>query len=310
MGTMGDIIGMAIRWAIEALVAVIHSLFSFLISLFSDKFLIGEEMLSEETVTILIDLGANGIKIVAFVAAFVIAGWQMSKVFIGFLGLNQEVEEPWKVALKFVFFGLLIFYIKDICCFIIDGPVTIIRNLILSIGLGVEDGKIIKTQSDQLLEVVLPNDYISAFSGTSMSLVIFKALVTVYVDYRLFFFVLSMVQKYVNVIIYIIISPFAIACGVSRATSETLKSWTKLFAGGIAIQMLQIILLKIIMVYGKMLQESTARNWSLVFVYLAVAFVMDKAEEILEEFGLSGGIKFHLGMDSAKSGLIKILNWL
>ena len=231
------------------------------------------------------------------------------KTFIGFLGLNTEIEEAWKVALKTVLFGFIIWYIRDICCFLISGPVTVVRNLILSVGLGVEDGKIVTTHSDKLLEVILPTDYITAWGSGSITMSLLKGIITLYVDYRMFIFLLSMIQKYVNMIFYVMISPLAAACGVSRATDDTFKSWVKLFAGGISIQMIQIILIKLVMVYSKMICQSSAKNWSLVFVYLSIAFVMDKAEEILGELGLTGGVKFHLGINDTMDQFSKMLGW-
>ena len=308
MPEIEELIGKYIGCAIEYIVGVLHLLFTSLISLFSDTFLIGKEMLSESAVQILMNFGGRELKLVAFSIAVTIAVWQISKTFVGYLGLNTEIEESWKIALKTVLFSFIIWYIRDICCFIIEGPVTMIRNLILAVGLGVEEGRIVTTESSKLLEVIVPNDYVTALSGNGIVFSLLKGFITIYVDLKLFSFVLSMLQKYINIIFYIMISPLVAACGVSKATDDTFKSWVKLFAGGISIQMIQIILLKILMVYGKMIGQSTAKNWSLVFVYLAVALVMDKAEEILEEFGLTGGIKFHLGMDWAKRRFMKLID--
>lgn len=308
MPSIEDAVGRYIGFALSFLVDCLHGVFTFLMTILPDTCLIGKEMLSEGIVKDLMNFGGSALKTFAFCGAVTIAVWQISKTFIGFLGLNTEIEESWKVALKTVAFGFIIWYIRDICCFLISGPVTVVRNLILAVGLGVEDGKIVTTQSDKLLEIILPTDYITAWgSGSSITLSLLKGIVTLYVDYRMFIFLLSMIQKYVNMIFYVMISPLAAACGVSKATDDTFKSWVKLFEGGISIQMIQIILIKIVVVYSKMLNQSSPKNWSLVFVYLAVAFVMDKAEEILGELGLTGGVKFHLGIEQQKNRFAKVL---
>ncbi len=327
MSTIERTVGLIVAYAIDCITGLIHYVFTVLMVFFSKgyTFLIGREMSQEGFVHTLMNFGFEGIRNgnairieiedIALVILVTIASWQIFKAFFGFLGLNQEIEEPWKVGLKALFFGFFVYYIRDICWFIIDGPVTAIRNYILSVELGVESGKIVSrvaesVNTDNLMDNVLGNvgigEYMSSFTGNSISLALFKAVVIIYVDYKMFSFMLTIIQKYVNVIFYIMLAPLAVACGVAKATSDVLKSWVKLFAGGISIQMIQIILLKLITVYGRRLGESNSKNWSLVFVYLAVAFVMDKSEEILEEFGLSGGIKFNLGMESTKNIFLKL----
>ena len=117
---------------------------------------------------------------------------------------------------------------------------------------------------------------------------------------------MQIAQKYVNMVIYIAISPIAFAFGVSRATQDTFKSWTKLFAGGVAIQGLQIIVLQIINVYSRLLSSSTSRNWSLLFIYLSLGMFLSKVEEILQELGLPGGPRFELGILSEFRKILQI----
>ena len=61
----------------------------------------------------------------------------------------------------------------------------------MGVGLGIEDGKIITTHSDKLLEVILPDDYISAISGSGITYSLLKGIITLYVDYRMFIFMFS-----------------------------------------------------------------------------------------------------------------------
>ena len=58
------------------------------------------------------------VKIIAIALLILIAVWQSFKVQFSFLGF--ECDEPWRIAGRFIVFGLLCWYAKDISIIILD----------------------------------------------------------------------------------------------------------------------------------------------------------------------------------------------
>ena len=120
-----------------------------------------------------------------------------------------------------------------------------------------------------------------------------KFIILIYVNWKLFGFMCNIAQKYFNMIIYVTLAPIAFACGVSRATADILKSWTRLFAGGIAIQGVQFIILKFLEIYVQIM-ANTVIDWSVLLIYFSLGAILSKLEDILQELGLPGGMKFDI----------------
>lgn len=309
-----DIIGNILGYVVECATALIHCIFSWGISLIPNTFLIGSSMYEDEFVKQILDVGKGLLDKLAIALLVIIAMWQVFKVFWQYAGLNGEIEEPWKIGIKLMIFATLVLSSYGVCEFIIKGPVDKAVNIMLSIDTQIDDrGRIRKSSASGVEPKSLyVADNISTILGdwhkSGLLFAIVKLIVVTTVDYKIFMFLWLFVQKYVNMIFYIIISPFAFACGVSRATSDVLKRWIMVFVGGIAMQLLQIVVLKMLNAYASVLGVGNRFNWSIIFIYFSVAVLTDKLEEILGELGLSGGVNFKFGISDCLQTLGKIKN--
>ena len=283
---------------VEFIIGVIHGAISALLSLFTKEFLINEEMFESTMVNSIFQWSKDTLVPMAVALMLLIAMWQIFKTFFSFTGLNVEIEEPWRIGLKVMLFSILILYSVDICKYLVANPISKVMELLFNTNIDVTSGKISGiTYGKDIFEALDPTNYVS-FSNKNLCVIIVSAIIVIYIDWQMLNFILQIAQKYVNMIIYIAISPIAFAFGVSRATQDTFKGWTKLFAGGVAIQAMQIIMLQLINVYSRLLSNTNGKNWSILFIYMSIGIVLGKIEEILGDLGLPGGPKFELGIMS------------
>ncbi|MBP5426873.1 MAG: hypothetical protein J6Y29_03140 [Clostridiales bacterium] len=293
----------AFGWILDRITLFLHCAFTWVINACTSDFIIGEEMYNDNFVLSVLNFAREEIVTISILLLSLIAMWQLFKVFWGYAGLNNDIEEPWKIAIKIVIFATLIRSSYGLCKFIITGPVASMTTTIRQIETKVENRQIKQTDRSGTVAAntsfaIITNlkDYITSYGNSGLAFSIVKDIIILFIDYKMLMFILLFAQKYVNMIVYIVISPLAFAFGVSRSTSDILSSWIKLFAGGIAMQLFQITLLRVLNAYSSVIGAASRFDWSLVFVYFAVAMVTDKVEEILSEFGLSGGIRLHFGI--------------
>lgn len=298
-----DFIGNCLGFLIECFTALVHCIFSWMISKLPSWYLVGKDMYDNEIVISVLKFGEKYMIRLGIVVLVIIAMWQIFKTFFAFAGLNGEIEEPWKIGLKLFIFATLVMGSYGLCKFIVIGPVDKAIDIVLSIETTVEGGKIKKvinneSNEDKVKRLYVADHISSTFTlwGAGLFQSITKFIVVFYADYKIFKFVLGFLQKYMNMLVYILFSPIAFACGVSRATSNVLKEWIRLFVGNIAVQLFQVVILKVLNAYGSIISASNSYNWSILFVYLAAVMSTDKIESILSELGLSGGIKLDFGI--------------
>lgn len=304
-GPLEDFIGTLVGRGIEFMTTLLHCIFSWMLEHLTEAFVIGCDMYEEEFVISVLNYSRGIMVRIATVILVIIAMWQLMKTFLAFAGLNGEIEEPWKVGIKIFVFATLLRSSYGLCQVIITGPVDKAVNMMLSIETKVEKGNIKKVAENKNdssknkklyvadnFDVVMEDGY----KNTGLFFAVAKFVIVVFVDYKILMFILSLVQKYVNMIIYIMLSPIAFACGVSRSTSYVLGSWIRSFVGGIAMQLFQIALLRVLNAYGSVIGAANKFNWSLIFIYLAACLGTDKIEEILGEMGLSGGIRLNFSI--------------
>ena len=283
----------AISLVLKLLIGIVDVVMSLFCSVFSDGFIIGEGMFTEGIYRALTDgYIYRSIQTTALAAMLIIAFWQIFKTFFAFMGLNGEIEEPWKIAIKTIIFGILIIYSKDICEEILKTAGKVLAE-ILKVNIGVNNGTVQKLEIAESVHVAV--DCIGlTLKNSNAVMIISKFLVIVYIDWKIMGFMFNIAQKYLNMMVYVALAPIAFACGVSRATSDILSSWARLFAGGIAIQGIQFILLKLINIYGELMRGIAKEDWTILFIYFSLGAIITKLEDILEEVGLPGGVRFNI----------------
>lgn len=281
---------------VEFIVGIIHGTISSIVSLFTREFLINGKMFENSLVNLIFQWSKDNLVVIAGSLMILIAMWQIFKTFFSFAGLYGEMEEPWKIGLKVMLFGIMLTNSIDICKYLVANPISKVMELIFNTNIDVTSGKITGvTYGMDIFEITDPTNYVS-FTDKNLLVTIASAVIVIFVDWQMLLFMLDIAQKYVNMIFYILISPIAFAFGVSKATSDILKKWSKLFAGGVAIQGAQILILQLINVYSRLLPTSTGKNMGLLFIYMTIGMLIGKVEEILGDLDLPSGPKFDMGI--------------
>ena len=105
------------------------------------------------------------------------------------------------------------------------------------------------------------------------------------IDVKLVKFAINMAEKYMNVVLMIIISPVAFACGVSKSTSNILKKWVSLFTSGVLYQLFQYLV--IAMLYYIVTHTGDANIFKVLLIIWSVLSMAENADSLVDELGFS-----------------------
>ena len=280
LSTFMQLITVIISAVVDAFVYLFHTgLLKPLIQELMGSFSMSTSMFHENSadlISLILSYCYEKIRIVGFAILLLVAFWQVFKTFFAYSGYTQT-EESWKIAAKLILYGLLVLYSKQICQMSIGAGVGIV-NLLGQVQ--VESKQVVEGEtkiiySNDILDMVgvgninvkvkVPVIEINKSDvGTTMKAVvnnlltklenfevnatnpaapIIKFILIIMIDLQLLKISLDMTEKYMNLLLMVIISPVAFACGVSKATNKILNKWVSLFASCIVYQVLQFVII-------------------------------------------------------------------
>ena len=209
-----------------------------------------------------------------YAVLILIVAWQTFKAIFTWAGF--EADEPWRIAVKAIIFGFLLFFGKDILL------------KCANIGFNIME-LVFSTQPGKNFGQELAGMIDSSAVG-NVSLFSINALIIVYFLFRLVKAAYKMVERLMLTVILIIVSPLAFASGASSSTKGFLVGFVRTFTGNIVIQIAQTVCLSAIILY----QHDTAssdylNNVLTLFVLIALFKITDKLEEIVRDMSVSVG---------------------
>ena len=291
---------------VDALIWLFHTaLMKPLISEFIGEFMINEKILSlkeTEIMGLLLNYCYQKMQLIAFSAVILIASWQLFKIYFSYFG-TTATEEGWKIGGKFIIFGVLVFKSKEICLFaikIFTGMAEQIGGIALTVS---ETNSIGSTMKEAIVSIfdILEN---TEFSRLETYGELVKFCLILAIDIKLLKIAIDIAEKYMNLVLMIVISPLAFACGVTKATNKYLTKWVSFFSSGILYQLLQYTM--IAMLYfvtnkvttkvtgGGLLFENATKYvlegtdaFRLLFIVWGILSIGQNAVSIIDELGFS-----------------------
>lgn len=204
------------------------------------------------------DLGAlfKGMQVVGGVLIIVILFFQLLKIMMG--SLSDSSESILKLVVRSMFFLVLIFYAESLMNTIINiavGPYDYINEMSTNTGnasdfvAGLDFTKISAetiTMGDQMAEAskaagkavlnTLP------FSGGNL----LNIVLMVFIGWNYIKLLIELVERYLILGVMFYTSPIALATGGSEATSNILKSWSKMLGAQLILMILNIWFLRVV----------------------------------------------------------------
>lgn len=202
-----------------------------------------------------------------------LVSWHTFKIY--FMGAGFETEDPMKVAVKTCIATFMCFYIKEL----LIETVSITNNFIALVS---EAGDT-AIGEDGLVALVL-DLILEPSSGLYLILGIIMAGTTIVLLFKMF-------VRLALCAIMIVASPLAVATMVAKASEGFMQGFVKLFAGNLAIQILQTICFRACLITmtsgfdGNEIGDTFA-----VFLTIALMSVMNKLEDIMRDLSVSVGI--------------------
>lgn len=203
-----------------------------------------------------------------------ITTWQGLKAML--VGLGFEADEPQKIAVKTFVAGFLIYYIKDILMKIVEissGFITLITDY--------------QTVNKSGLAEIVLKLFIGGPSGT-----IYTILVIILI-FKLFGLMYKMFKRLAMCALLIICSPLPVATMVSKVTEGFMQGFVKLFAGNIAIQIIQTLCMVVSFMTLESALDLFFKPEEFFFsIMLTIAFmsITGQLEDILRDLSMSVGI--------------------
>lgn len=301
---------------VDALIWLFHSaLMKPLVSEFIGDFMINDNMLSlkeTEMMGLLLNYCYQKMQLIAILVIMLIASWQLFKTFFAYFG-QTATEEGWKIGLKVIVYGLLIFKAKDICLIAIR-MFNEVAQEIGGIALTIEEAKVIgeneiaksvtrNGMKDAILSIynILEN---TEFSKLETYGELAKFCIIIAIDFKLLKMAIDMAEKYMNVMLMIVISPIAFACGVAKSTNRFFSKWVNFFISGILYQLLQYTVICMLhsITKGVVRQSNATRffwggqknvlvegvsAFRLLFVVWGILSIGENAVSIIDDLGFS-----------------------
>ena len=208
------------------------------------------------------------------------------KVFFAYFGF--ESDEPAKLFWKIGFGTLAVFGAPSICGLLIKISTSIV-NVVWSMILTTQtvfDGSIPDVLKSNLKNAIYP-------TGISNPL----DLVTVQLDLLLFFvfafklveLLIKFAQRYVLMLMLIIVSPIAFAAGAVSFTKKYFTGWMNLFLGNLLIQILQVAVIAIMFAYPAYNTDTAFDKIIFYLIILGCLEILMRVPTVVANLGLSGG---------------------
>ena len=129
------------------------------------------------------------------------------------------------------------------------------------------------------------------------------------IDMKLFNVALDMTEKYMNLVLMIIISPLAFACGVAKATNKILNKWVTFFTSCILYQVGQFILMAMVYYISC---HSNANPFKLLLILWAILAMAEDLPSLIDELGFAqigksatAIVQVAKGLDSVTESVLK-----
>ncbi|MBP5426876.1 MAG: hypothetical protein J6Y29_03155 [Clostridiales bacterium] len=246
-------------------------------------------------------------QIVGLSIIILIVLWQLFKIFFKSGGI--ETDDPMKLGVRLIIYGILVGKAYDIINMIIVSIYSPVVNGLLSI---IYDSDIMGLNKDMSLTNVmsmilgslgtvlkLDSSALKSF-GTFSTLI--QGLVLLYIDYNIVLVVFKFAERAVTLFILTLISPLTFACGVSKNTKHIFEGWIKAFVGVLVMYFVYNLTLVLVILFlylsnGGQLTISGAVhgfNGQTSFIFatgmlLGILSIMDQAENIAKELGFNTG---------------------
>ena len=237
------------------------------------------------------------VRVVAMAIFVLILAFQVFKAMFAHLGF--EIEEPWKIGLKAIIFGFLLFYSKDLC------------QLIVSLFAGFNS---FIGEHDTFASAVAS----LAEQWKQTSLLTIVGIFCLYASIKFIFLAFRFAERYVITIVLTIVSPLAFACGTNKSTRPYLQGWVKAFAGNLLVQMFQLIMVTAMLLFFRLDASSHNSQWFMgsihspdgvfswtdyftvsggnnviaLLVIIALLQITEKAEDLMKEIGIGVAAQF------------------
>ena len=345
LSSVGSIITAVLTGLFEATVYVVHDqMMKPLIQELMGTFTMSTAMFhenSKDMISMLLIYCYERVRIIGFAVLMLIALWQVFKSFFAYAGYSQP-EESWKIGLKLMLYGILVLYSKEICELAIGIAVEIVGILG---GIDVS-GNIQRRNAGNLFSGDVANNFSNLYGswestnylghiltgnvGSNMREIVTKVLDTVesleiardnpigaivqwlmiiLIDMKLFNVALDMTEKYMNLVLMIIISPLAFACGVAKATNKILNKWVTFFTSCILYQVGQFILMAMVYYISC---HSNANPFKLLLILWAILAMAEDLPSLIDELGFAqigksatAIVQVAKGLDSVTESVLK-----
>ena len=228
---------------VDALIWLFHdALMKPFITEFIGEFMINEKMLSldeSEIMGLLLNYCYQKMQIIGLATIILVAMWHLFKIYFSYFG-QTPTEEGWKIGGKLILYGFLVVNSKKICLLVVGmfnqvaekiGKINLTTESVGSLAYSVNMKKAIMS-----IYEILEN---AEFSRLETYGDLVKFCLILAIDIKLLKIAIDIAEKYMNVILMIVISPIAFACGVTKTTNKIFSKWVTFFTSAILYQCLQ-----------------------------------------------------------------------
>ena len=301
---------------------IVHGVCMFLVEALTKQFIVSADMLNGEDkiMTSIINDFGSPFKTLARSVLILVVAWHIFKGFFSFLGLGTEEEEAWKIGLKFMLYGFLIYESRTICYLILDFFGSLVSDLNLTtfnVTWLNEYGENFKTflndsvKGENFLDTV-KNAYIDSFPQTInmvVTIIMFGFLLAT--DVKLLGIAVDLGEKYVRTAFLVIIAPISIACGVTKATSQIFNAWVKSFTGLLVAIFIKYFLIK---VFSESMQKilyvydggNMIKGAVIIIVFVSL---IEQADDLVKQLGFQAGRMMEAPSETLASMLKSSRKW-
>ena len=299
---LAQYLGGLILIILQFITDIIHGVCMFLVEALTNVFIINTDMLSgkDKIMTSLVNDFGKPFTALGISALFLIASWHVFKGFFSFLGLGTEEEEAWKIGLKCILYGVLVYESRGLCYYILKIFETVINDLQLTkfnVTWINDYGKNFTTflNGNVDSEVILNTVGEAYLGGANQVLNIIISIMMlgffIATDLKLLAIAVDLGEKYVRTAFLIIIAPLSIACGVTKATNQIFSAWVKTFTGLLISVFIKYFLLK---VYSESMQKIlyTYDGGNMIksaVVIIALVSLIEQSDELSRQLGFQAG---------------------
>lgn len=202
---------------------------------------------------------------VAVSMILLISIYQAFKSIFAYFGF--EAEEPYKIFFKTAVFGFLVYQSKDLVIWML----TLYRSLI----------DVLFEVSSSSADAAFQVDWATVL----LSLWTIEAFVLIYMCFKFFFTAYRFAERYALNIILSIVSPLAMACGISTPTRQYFVGWMRVFIGNMLVQIVHILGFTICIGLFNGEINLGDKLFSYVLI-IATLNLMDRAEDIVNNLSV------------------------